>query len=160
MKKLLALFFLVFAVCQTANADVWKWIDASGQTHFVDTMKPIYTWVDNRGKAHYSDKPEHAGAVNVKLTWHAKGDLSDLDAEKSEQKVARNVDPNETDEDRAEREKAEAYYCKKATEVFASYLKAPRLFKTGTSGKPEYLSDKEAAATIAKTKAKKEEYCR
>jgi hypothetical protein len=160
MKNLLALIFFVFSVCQTANADVWKWVDAKGKTHFVDTIKPIYTWVDDDGKSHYSDMPEHANAVSVQIVWHSQGDLSDVEDNETEKKAARYTDPNETDEDRAAREGAEAYYCKKATQLVATYLKAPRLFKAGASGKPEYLSEKDAAATIEDTKAKQKEYCR
>ena len=68
--------------------------------------------------------------------------------------------PGETAEERAERETAEAYYCKRATEVFESYLNAPRLYRTNDAGEREYLSEKEAAATIADTKARMNELCR
>ncbi len=68
--------------------------------------------------------------------------------------------PGETAEDRAEREKAEAYYCKRATEIYESYLNAPQLYRTGEGGEREYLSKKDAAATIADTKMKKDELCR
>ena len=64
MKKLTAIIVLAFGLCLTASADVWKWVDAYGKTHFVDTMTTIYTWLDESGKVHYSDKPEHANAVS------------------------------------------------------------------------------------------------
>ena len=60
----------------------------------------------------------------------------------------------------AEREAADAYYCKRATEIFESYLNAPRLYRTNDTGEREYLSEKEAAATIAETKARMNELCR
>ena len=44
MKQLLATLILLFGVCLSANADVWKWVDAFGKTHFVNTMTPIFTW--------------------------------------------------------------------------------------------------------------------
>ena len=50
--------------------------------------------------------------------------------------------------------------CKRATEIFESYLNAPRLFRTSESGEREYLSEEDAAATIAETKAKMNELCR
>ena len=159
MKKLVATAFLILAVCQSANADVWKWVDAEGDTHFVDTLTPIYTWQDELGKIHYSDKPDHADAVSVVLVWHSQGELSDS----GENLVAEASDgyahAGETAEDRAERENAEAYYCKRATEIFDSYVNAPRLFSTGANGEREYLSDEAAAATIAETKAKKDNLC-
>ena len=43
MNRLIATMILLFGICLGANADVWKWVDANGKTHFVDTMKPIYT---------------------------------------------------------------------------------------------------------------------
>ena len=58
MTRILTTIVLMFGLCLAANADVWKWVDAFGKTHFVDTMKPIYTWVDDYGKLHYADKPE------------------------------------------------------------------------------------------------------
>jgi hypothetical protein len=54
---------------------------------------------------------------------------------------------------------AEAYYCKRATEIYDSYVNAPRLYKTGADGEPEYLSDEEATQTIAETKAKVDDLC-
>jgi hypothetical protein len=44
MKRLIVTMLLLFGFALSANADVWKWVDASGKTHFVDTTKPIYTW--------------------------------------------------------------------------------------------------------------------
>jgi len=141
------------------HADVWMWVDAKGNTHFVDTDKPIYTWVDETGKVHYSDKPDHENAVSVELVWHSTGELADV---QKEQGAAKRDDDdeyrNETAADRAEREQAEAYYCKRAREVYDSYLKAPRLYRT-VDGERVYLSDEEAAQTLADTKARVDELC-
>ena len=65
MKTILTICVLIFGICQTANADIWKWVDANGKTHFVSTMKPIYTWIDEFEKVHYADKPEHEDAIAV-----------------------------------------------------------------------------------------------
>lgn len=158
MKILLATVVLLFGCCLTANADVWKWVDATGKTYFVETMKPIYTWVDEDGRFHYSDSPDHEDAVLVVLVWHSKGRLTDL----GENKVDEISDglADETDEERANREAAEAHNCKRATEIFESYVNAPRLYRTGEDGDREYLSKKEKAATIAETKAKMTDLCR
>ena len=158
MKILLAFLSLTFGICSLANADVWKWVDANGKTHFVDTMKPIYTWVDEFGKAHYADTPGHEDAVSVELVWHSSGTLEDVEGEEDESGSGYAY-PGETAEERAEREKAEAYYCKRATEIYDSYKNAPQLYRTNEAGEREYLSKKEAAATIAETKAKMDELC-
>lgn len=159
MKQLVVTIALLFGVCLSANADVWKWVDASGKTHFVDTMKPIYTWIDEFGKIHYSDTPDHEDAISVDLVWMSTGTLDEVADTADKPKSVGYAYPGETAEDRAEREKAEAYYCKRATEIYDSYLNAPQLYRTGEDGKREYLSKKDAAATIAETKAKMNELC-
>ena len=157
MNRFLTLVALTIGLSLPADADVWKWVDASGKTHFVDTTKAIYTWVDENGKRHYSDTPGHEDAVSVQLVWHSSGTLEDLENPETEDGYAY---PGETAEERAEREAADAYYCKRATEIFESYLNAPRLYRTNDAGQREYLSEKEAAATIADTKARMNELCR
>jgi hypothetical protein len=159
MKKYLALLVLMAGFCTAAQADVWKWVDAQGKTHFVDTNTPIYTWVDESGDIHYSDTPDHEDAVSVELVWISNGSLADVQG--AEDKAGSGYAyPGETPEERAEREKAEAYYCKRATEIYESYVNAPRLYKTNDSGEREYLSKEDAARTIAETRAQKEELCR
>ena len=160
MKQLLVITTLVFGLCLTAKADVWKWVDAAGNTHYVDTMQTIYTWVDEFGKVHYGDTPDHEDAVSVELVWHATGSLDTVHDNAEESESGGYAYPGETAEDRAEREKAEAYYCKRATEIYDSYLNAPQLYRTDENGEREYLSKKDAAATIAETKAKMNELCR
>ena len=157
MNRLLTIVALTIGLSLPAAADVWKWVDATGETHFVDTMKAIYTWVDENGKRHYSDTPGHEDAVSVQLVWHSAGTLEDVESDGADDGYAY---PGETAEERAEREAADAYYCKRATEIFESYLNAPRLYRTNDAGQREYLSEKEAAATIADTKARMNELCR
>lgn len=166
MKNVIAIIVLAFGLCLSAKADVWKWTDAYGETRYVDTMTPIYTWLDDNDKVHYSDHPEHENAVAVVLVWHSKGKLSDAqrsadeDSESSSSASQRSdIDPNESEEDRIEREKAEAYYCKRATEIYDSYVNAPRLYKTGADGEKVFLTDEEAEATLSETKAKVSELC-
>ncbi|HSN51908.1 MAG TPA: DUF4124 domain-containing protein [Woeseiaceae bacterium] len=157
MNRLLTIIAVTIGLSVPAAADVWKWVDASGNTHFVDTMKAIYTWVDENGKRHYSDTPGHEDAVSVQLVWHSAGTLDDIADDEAGDGYAY---PGETAEERAEREAADAYYCKRAKEIFESYLNAPRLYRTNDAGEREYLSEKDAAATIAETKARMNELCR
>jgi len=158
MKFVFAVLVLAFA-CAAAQADVWKWVDANGKTHFVDTNKAIYTWVDESGDVHYSDTPDHEGAISVQLVWVSSGTLDEVKNTKNESGSGYAY-PGETPEERAEREKAEAYYCKRATEIYESYVNAPRLYKTNDAGERVYLDKEEAAQTIAETRAQKDELCR
>ncbi len=143
--------------CATAAADVWMWVDDSGATHFVETNKPIFTWVDESGKTFYSDKPDHEDAVAVQLVWVSKGSIEDMNsAETSSDGYAF---PGETPEERAAREEQEAHYCKRATEVYDSYVNAPKLYRTDENGEREYLTEQEAEVTMAETKTKVDQLC-
>ncbi len=159
MYKILVILVLLAGCSAVAQADVWKWVDADGKTHFVDTSTPIYTWVDESGDIHYSDTPDHEDAVSVELVWVSSGSLADVE-DNDDGSGSGAAYPGETPAERAEREKAEAYYCKRATEIYESYVNAPRLYKTNDSGEREYLSKEDAAKTIAETRAQKDELCR
>ncbi len=160
MTRLLTILALTAGLSVPAFGDVWKWVDGDGKTHFVDTTKPIFTWTDENGKRHYSDTPGHEDAVSVELVWHSSGTLEDLEGSAGDDGEDGYAYPGETAEERAEREAADAYYCKRATEIFESYLNAPRLYRSNDAGEREYLTEKEAAATIAETKARMNELCR
>jgi len=159
MKKYIAVIAIGFAINTAAVADVWRWVDAEGNTHYVDTDTPIYTWTDEFGKAHYSDTPEHEDAIAVELFWHSAGSLADLDAPLDGAEDDGPL-PGETAQQYAERKQAEAYYCKRATEIYESYMNAPQLYRTGENGEREYLSKQQKAEKIAETRARKEELCR
>ncbi|MEJ2273455.1 MAG: DUF4124 domain-containing protein [Woeseiaceae bacterium] len=159
MNRILVILVLLTGFGAVAEADVWKWVDAEGKTHFVDTNTAIYTWVDESGDVHYSDTPDHEDAVSVELVWVSSGTLADVEGNEGKSGSG-SAYPGETAAERAEREEAEAYYCKRATEIYESYVNAPRLYKTNESGEREYLSKEDAAKTIAETRAQKEELCR
>jgi hypothetical protein len=159
MNRSLTILALLLALSPMTRADVWKWVDARGNTHFVDTMRPIYTWVDEFDKVHYSDTPDHEDAISVELVWHSEGSLDELQEPGDEKGSGGYAYPGETAEQRAQREQAKAYYCKRATEIYESYVNAPQLYRTGANGDREYLSKEEVARTIAETRAKKDEFC-
>ena len=159
MKKLVTICVLILGMAQTANADIWKWVDAFGKTHFVSTMRPIYTWVDEFGRVHYADHPDHEDAISVELVWHSEGAHDEAGGSASAPEEDGYAYPGETAEQRAERKRAEAYYCKRATEIYDSYVNAPQLYKTDENGEREYLSKADAARTIAETRAKKDALC-
>lgn len=162
--RMFRIFFIVMLTCgfgTAAHADVWKWIDAEGKVHFVDSDKAIYTWVDENGKHFYADTPGHEDAVSVELVWHAKGKLAEFQNGSMTVEEGGNKEeyPDETPEERFEREQAEAYYCKRAQQIYESYMNAPRLYKTADDGTRKYLSDEEMESTIAETKARVDELC-
>lgn len=156
MSYLRFIMLLSVFVCSSALADIWKWVDANGQTHFVDSNTAIFTWVED-GRTFYSDTPDHEDAIAVQLVWVSKGTLDNLEsaAESSDGYAF----PGETPDERAEREKSEAHYCKRATEIYDSYINAPRLYRTSESGEREYLSKKDVKATLTDTKSKMDDLC-
>ena len=136
MNRILIVIMLTCGLCVSAYADVWKYVDAVGKTHFVDSNQSIYTWVDQIGKRHYADMPGHPTAVIVTLVWHSGGTLAELGTGGSKESASGDEEayPGETTEERFEREQAEAYYCKRAQEIYESYQNAPILFKTNDDG--------------------------
>jgi hypothetical protein len=160
MYKLTAIVILLCGFSAAACADVWMWIDQNGDMHFVNTSTTIYTWLDENGHVQFSDTPDHENAVLVDLVWHSKGDELPPEVQQAAAKPKQTKAwPGETEGERIEREAAEAYYCKRAQEVYKSYLNAPRLYKTMDNGERKYLSDEEMAATLTETKARVDELC-
>ena len=157
--NLLLACLLAFGLAQPAQADIWKWVDVEGKTHFVNSERPIYTWIDEHGKRHYADQPGHEDANSVQLVWHSEGSLDEPETVAATSSGSGYAYPGETAEERAERERAEDYYCKRATEIYESYLNAPQLYKTDENGNRVYLSKAEKAKTLAETKKKKDELC-
>ena len=160
MLRLFAIVILLAGLSVPAHADIWKWVDDQGRVHFVESDRPIYTWKDVWGKIHYSDTPDHEDAVSVELIWVSEGSLEELDEDIKSGESGGYAFPGETAEERAEREAAEAYYCKRATEIVNSYQNAPSLYKTNDAGERVILSEEEAAATIADAVEKRKGYCR
>ena len=154
---------LLLGISAGAHADIWKWVDANGDVHFVNTYKPIYTWQDESGRVFFADKPGHEDAVSVDLVWHSKGDSVEEAAQAASKKPSQGsgwAHPGETAEQRLEREKAEQYYCKRAQEIYESYLNAPRLYETDAEGEKVYLSDEQMAAKIKETEDAVSQLCR
>ena len=159
IKSFLCGVLLTAVTVGTARADIWRWTDALGETHYVDTMTPIYTWLDEDGKVWFADTPDHEDAVSVELIWHSNSDSLEEETEAESEQGDRWAYVGETAEDRLKREQAEDYYCERAKEVYESYTSAPRLYKTNEAGERVYLSDEEARATLVETKDRVDELC-
>lgn len=154
MSRLAVTAIFLFGICASASADIWIWTDAKGEVHMVNSSKPLYTWVDEMDRVHYSDTPDHEDAVSVELVWHSTGKLESAEDTAPVPKSARNTAlPGETEAERVAREQAEAYYCKRAQDIYDSYLKAPRLYDSDANGERVYLDEKQTAAKLAETEA-------
>lgn len=142
MKQLTAIILLVFGLCLTANADIWK-------------------WVDENGNVHYGDMPANEYANNAQLVRSTSGHRPAATSSDSRTDTSRGegIDSEENSQEQQAREDAQAYYCKQARDIYRSYVAAPRLYRTGDDGQREYLSDEEMAATIANAEASVAEWC-
>jgi hypothetical protein len=162
MKRAIVLLLIMSALPTMVFADVWKWVDDRGNTHYVDSNRPIYTWADDNGKTHYSDKPDHEGAISVQLIWVSAGSLADVSSVAGPESTSTDGDFRHADEMAGQhpgRTASDEYYCERAKEAYASYLNAPQLYRAGENGERVYLSDAEAQATIEDTKVKIDGYC-
>ena len=160
MKAFLFILLLTLGIVCDADASLWKWVDAKGFTHFVDSNRPIYTWVDKYDKVHYSDKPGHEDAISVQLVWVSSATVENVDGEDEPRQDGGTAQLGESDEDRVAREAEEEYYCKRTSEIYAAYTNAPQLYRTNDNGEREILSDEEAAALVVETKGKLDTYCK
>lgn len=133
MRQITATLLLMFGLCLTADADIWKWVDEQGNVHYGDTPAREYT--NNAERVTYTSSSRS----------HSTPSESRTEDTQSEEKTAQ--------------EDAQAYYCERAKDIYRSYLDAPRLYKTGEDGQREYLSDEETAATIANARASVAEWC-
>ena len=145
----------------SVSADVWRWVDASGNTHYVDSNQAIYTWSDENGKVHYSDKPDHEDAIRVQLFWHSEGTVAELAAPDDDATAGSSgyAYPGETAEERAEREATVAHNCKRANEILEAYENAPKLYRTDDAGQRYILTEAEYAAEIAAARKKTHHLC-
>jgi len=161
MRSGFGIVLLWLAFCLSASADIWRWVDEQGVTHYVNSQTPIWTWVDADGVAHYSDKPEHASAVPVALVWYSGGELPTQDQTGPQSAVKRDstVVPGESNLEREQRIAAEAYYCSQAQRIYETYKNAPQLFRTNADGEREYLTSQESAAKLEETRLRVAELC-
>lgn len=161
MKKFTLFTLLTLGASLNANADIWRWVDANGDVHFVNTKKPIYTWIDSYGMVQFADTPKHEDAVSVDLVWHSEGDDVEEAIREAKEKSYMSgwASADESPEERLERENAAKYVCRRAQEIYQSYLNAPRLYETNDNGEKVYLSDEEATAKIAETKSAMDMAC-
>jgi hypothetical protein len=125
--------FALLAASVAGAADVWRWVDASGEVHYSDRWVP--------------------GSVLIKVEQSRAQPAAAAAARSAEQnRVAVSNDRvNAQQSQNAEsvavrREVAEARteQCKSAKERYEKSIQARRIFKTGKDGEREYLTDAQA----------------
>lgn len=138
MRQITATVLLMFGLCLTADADIWKWVDDEGVVHYGDMPAREYA---NSAELVRSSSPYRPAA------------------RPSDSRTSSNPDNDTRSEEQVAAENAQSYYCERAKDIYRSYVDAPRLYRTGEDGQREYLSDEEVAATIANAEASVAEWC-
>ena len=144
-KFLIATMTPLVLLAATASADVWKWTDPLGKTHFVESSQPMFTWIDDSGKVAFSDTPDHRDAGAVQFVWHSRGSLTDVASDTDSGDEAATA-ANSEEQQSFEQRKQE--YCQQLEEMYNSYKNTPELYRMNEDGEREYLSKREVRQKI------------
>ncbi|HTT03504.1 MAG TPA: DUF4124 domain-containing protein [Steroidobacteraceae bacterium] len=119
----------LMAISAGVRADVWKWVDASGQAQYSDRWVPGAQLIK-------SDHPHETvpGAADGQKNLASMNERAATQL--SEQSAAAAVRQDVTN--------ARTEQCKQAKERYDKMIEARRLFRPGKDGEREYLSDEEA----------------
>jgi hypothetical protein len=119
----------LMAISANVRADVWKWVDTSGQAQYSDRWVPGAQLIK-------SDHP-HESAPGATDSQKSLTSMNDRAATQlSEQNAAAAV--------RQDVASARTEQCKQAKERYDKMIEARRIFRPGKDGEREYLSDAEA----------------
>jgi hypothetical protein len=140
------------AVAAPAAADVYKWVDASGNIHYTDRPPPsdakllsVETGAGTHGP-HVVPAPAPAAAAP------ANGAVP-LPAPNAQEaaRLKKGVD--------ADLASTHAEQCKSAQERYQKYINSRRIFREGANNERVYLSDAEADAERVNARREVEELC-
>jgi hypothetical protein len=145
MIRILAIAGALLGLASVAQADVWRWKDPNGTTHYSDNWVP--------------------GSVLVKTTA-GESDSSSSDGNSSSSTPSSSITPSEAAQ--AERDKrtvaadvakTKAEHCKQATENYQKAIESRRIYKEGQNGAREYLNDADADAYRARLLNERKQAC-
>jgi hypothetical protein len=141
MRQAAAAALIMSLAISAAQADVYRSVDAQGQVHYSDTPTPgselVHVQHGGGGITFNSTtaataKP-NSTAPGAQTVAKANGQVQDtLAKQAAEKSVQQDV------------EQVRADQCTKAKSDYEAAIAARRIYKTGTNGEREYLSDDEA----------------
>jgi hypothetical protein len=148
MSRLLPIVTLILAgTLNVARADVYRWIDEQGVTHYSDQWVPGSVLIK-------TVKPHPAGSEIGARSGGQKGLTAAnnrLSAQLSDQENARATQQDVT--------KARAALCKTAKDNYMRAIQSRRVYKDSKSGEREYLSDEAADAYRVEARKDVQEKC-
>ena len=143
MRQAVAAALIMSLAMAAAQADVYRSVDAQGQVHYSDTPTPGSQLVHVQhggGGIAFNSAPASASKSSSTATGPQTGEKASgnptvqdtLAKQASEKAVQQDV------------EQVRADQCTKAKSDYEAAIAARRIYKTGTNGEREYLSDDEA----------------
>jgi hypothetical protein len=144
------LITLAAAAAGTAQADVYRSVDAQGHVQYSDTPTPGAELVHvqrSDGGNPLSSPPSPASRSEGAVSSSAAPRAAPPDSLTARQNAATqaDLDRQKTQQDvQQDLEKERADQCKKATDDYQSVIAARRIYRTGTDGERQYLTDDEA----------------
>lgn len=135
MRRVLAISALVLAAAGTAQADVYRFVDAQGRIQYSDR------WVPGSELIKTSDRNR---ATNSEAAAAQRAAEQNKLAVSNDRIAAQQAQHNAADAVRRDVAATRGEQCKKAKEVYEKSVQARRLYKVGKDGEREYLTDSQA----------------
>jgi len=147
MSRILAIALTLLAAASAAQADVYRWTDSNGTVQYSDRWRPGSVLVKTDKSRPSTPPPAPAAAGTEPATTGTARANEILSAQQDQRTVQQDV------------AKVKAEQCKKARDDYDKAIQSRRLFKEGTNGSREYVSDAEADAYRAKLLGLRKELC-
>jgi hypothetical protein len=123
---------LISCCALAAQADVYRWVDQSGQAHYSDQWVPGSTVVK-------TDKP------HPEMASSQASETKTLNAinQAADQQLSKEDNARAMQQDKQKRQDA---LCKAARDAYTRAITSRRVYKTGADGSQDYLTDDQADA--------------
>jgi hypothetical protein len=149
MQKIIA-GLLAALVCACAHAQVFKWVDGNGVTHY--DQKPPESLKSKEVQLHDAAPPTGATPAPGSPGWQ------DKERAFKQRQTQRDTAAAKEEGDRQKKE-AQGAKCKSAKASLDSMRNARRVFDTDDKGERQYLDDDQRAARIAQREAEYNQDC-
>jgi hypothetical protein len=156
MRRATAIAILIWLPLSAALADVFRSVDAQGHVQYSDTPSPGAELMRMNNQrvpmrsAPVTTTASNTGGASKPASLAQSGDQVH---QQLEQEAAARAVQNDVAQTRADQ-------CKKATDAYNGSVQARRIYKTGTDGEREFLSDDEADKARVTNKVEMETACK
>jgi hypothetical protein len=141
MRQAAAAALIMSLAITAAQADVYRSVDAQGQVHYTDTPTPGSVLVHvQRGGGGLAPSSTPTAAASSSSTAAAAQTVAKANAQVQDT-LAKQATEKAVQQDL---EQTRAAQCTKAKSDYDAAIAARRIYKTGTDGERQYLSDDEA----------------